>query len=530
MKKRVALILDNLYVAEWQRAALENANNNIEIVLLINCQNTKTKKRFFRNFLYYILNIFALRNPFTRRVLVDISSKKVINFDSIYEGAWQLLPPKVYEAFKKEKIDLIVKFGMNLLRIDENKLSTPILSYHHGDPSEYRGRPAGFYEMLDGKKSSGIVVQQLTNKLDAGVIYAFAESKIIDFSYRRTAINFYSNSVPLLNKAVININNKVSISRSVEGKNYKLPSNLKVIQFVSFMLVLLFRKIFYGLFFEKRWNVAILNNNLNLNGDEVIKSKNFQTLPILNGYTFYADCFFSEDDSKIRLEALNNKTGLGDILEIDVKNLYSQKLIFSGNHYSYPSSFQYENDEYLLPEVASHSLPYICNAESLHGNIFYLKGLEDKRIVDATMFSKESIFYLFFGEYETADDILHLWISDSPFGIFTPHPMSPINISPNNSRMGGKLIFHKGRLLRFGQNNAREYGESIVVNEVIELSSDLYEERKIASLAIDSFKGPHSIGFSKDFTQIIIDYYVNKFSLLAGIRRIKGKFNTFFSN
>ena len=33
---------------------------------------------------------------------------------------------------------------MNLLRIDENLKLPPILSFHHGDPSKYRGRPAGF--------------------------------------------------------------------------------------------------------------------------------------------------------------------------------------------------------------------------------------------------------------------------------------------------------------------------------------------------------------------------------------------------
>ena len=73
---------------------------------------------------------------------------------------------------------------MGLLRIEDEYQQLPILSYHHGDPSSYRGRPAGFYEIFNGEKTTGIIVQRLSNELDAGVILAFAESKIVNFSYK----------------------------------------------------------------------------------------------------------------------------------------------------------------------------------------------------------------------------------------------------------------------------------------------------------------------------------------------------------
>ena len=523
MKKKAALLVDNLHLTSWQQAALEDASESIEIVLVLNCQNTNAKKNYFKNFLYYALNILSLRNHLTRKEKICFPHLEVISFDSIYEGAWQAFPLSIYDCLGSEKIDLVIKFGMSLLRVDEEKSPPPILSYHHGDPSKYRGRPAGFYEILNGEKLTGIIVQRLSNELDAGVIYAFAQSKVVNFSYKKTALNFYANSAPLLNKAVNNLSNNKKIELSVKGNNYRLPSNIKVIQFVSLIMTNAVRKLLHGLFFEKRWKVAVTSNSLNLDNNEVLTSQDFKVVPITKKYNFYADPFFSEDGTKIRLEALDNKTGLGDILEIDTNDFSIQKEIFSGEHYSYPCSFIYQGEEYVLPEVASHSAQYICKTDDVLRQKNFLEGLENKRIVDATLLLKDEVCYLFFGENKTAHTVLNLWISDSPFGVFKSHPMNPIAVSPSDARMGGKVLNNAGKLIRFGQNNAGEYGESLAVMEIINLSQDVYEERQIGTVTIDNLKGPHIIGFNSDMSQVLIDYYNNEFSFLAGVRRIKAK-------
>lgn len=523
MKKRAAVLLDDHRISKWQLAALEAASESIEIVLVLNCQNTKTKKNYSKHFLYYLLNILSLKNHMTKKEEVSFPAAEIINFSSIYEDTWQTFPSSIYKDLVSKKVDLIIKFGMSLLRLDERETIPPILSYHHGDPSKYRGRPAGFYEILNGEKLSGIIVQQLTNKLDAGVIYAFAQSKVVKYSYKKTALNFYSNSAPLLNKAIFNLSNNIEIQRSVNGKNYRLPSNLRVIQFALATLVNAISKLLYGLFFEKRWKVAVTKKSLSLQNKDVLTSSDFNVLPITENYNFYADPFFSHDGTQIRLEALDNKTGLGDILEIETSDFFKQKVLFKGAHYSYPYSFSYQGTEYLLPEVASHSAQYFCSANDKFEQKYHLRGLEDKRIVDATLLLKDDECYLFFGEDKTAHTLLHLWVSDSPFGIFKPHPMNPIAVSPSDARMGGKILNNAGKLLRFGQNNAGEYGESLTVMNITNLSRTSYKELKIGSITIDNFKGPHSIGFNSDMSLILIDYYNNEFSVFAGVRRIKAK-------
>jgi hypothetical protein len=523
MKLRAAIIVDNLSLRKWQQIALDNTSEKIEIISILNCQNTHTKKNFIKNFFYYILNILALKNNFTKKHRIKRLPKNVLNFKSTYKKNWQYLPRSIYDKINAEKIDVVIKFGMGLLYIEKNRLFPPILSYHHGDPSKYRGRPAGFYEIINGELTNGIIVQEISNKLDSGKILAFSRSKIINYSYKKTVENYYITSQYLLKKAIDNLIQNKYLEISTEGTNYRLPNNLTVIKFVLLMIKNGFQKINYGMFFEKKWKVAVINNKLTLKGDEIICSSDFTEIPINSKYNFYADPFFSDDGSKIRLEALDKKTGLGDIIEINNNNFSKQKVLMSGNHYSYPISFKFNKKEYLMPEVASHSSQYIYYSNNIFKKKYYLKGLENKRIIDATPFYHRGYFFLFFGENTTANSQLNLWYSETPFSKFKPHPMSPIVISPDMARMGGKLTLISNRLIRFGQNNTGEYGESLSVLKIMELTPEVYKEKFIGTIKIDKFKGPHNLCFNSNSNKILIDYYINQFSFFAGIRRIKAK-------
>ena len=43
------------------------------------------------------------------------------------------------------------------------------------------------------------------------------------------------------------------------------------------------------------------------------------------------------------------------------------------------------------------------------------------------------------------------------------------------------------------------------------------------SIFMENAKGPHSLNLSPDLSKIVVDYYENKFSFLAGFRRLKAK-------
>lgn len=68
-----------------------------------------------------------------------------------------------------ESVDIGIRFGFGILVGDV--LQAPqhgIVSFHHGDITEYRGRPAGFWEFVNGENSAGVTIQRLTDSLDGG--------------------------------------------------------------------------------------------------------------------------------------------------------------------------------------------------------------------------------------------------------------------------------------------------------------------------------------------------------------------------
>src|SRR5580765_2047368 len=143
-KLRAAIVLDNLSVKKWQREALALCSDIVDIDLILNCQNTKNRRAYGKNFAYYLINILCLKSDLTRSVAFPHNDSQVISFSSEYSKGWQRIPDELVGEINARSIDLFIKFGMNLLIVPENlKSRFGVLSYHHGDPTKYRGRPAG---------------------------------------------------------------------------------------------------------------------------------------------------------------------------------------------------------------------------------------------------------------------------------------------------------------------------------------------------------------------------------------------------
>ena len=151
---------------------------------------------------------------------------------------------------------------MGLLIISKEINNIPIISHHQGDPSKFRGRPAGFYELLKGEKKLGQIVQLISNKLDSGKILYYGETKISPWSYKKTMNDSYKISPIIFEKALNNLEKGNYIDKQALGINYKLPSNRLCIIFTCKEISNLFKKIFYGLFWENFWEVGYLKDSI----------------------------------------------------------------------------------------------------------------------------------------------------------------------------------------------------------------------------------------------------------------------------
>lgn len=519
---KIAVIVDRLTVPRWAAEALSMLQAD-EPVLVYNCLNTPPSRRRLRHAAYYLLNLFTIRNRMTRGVAVagPLPRAEIVDFESEIEGAWQRLPDGLLDRIAADRPDAIVKFGMGLLRIPPpERLAVPVLSYHHGDPASYRGRPAGFWELLHGRQSMGQIVQILSNRLDAGAIAAFGESKVFAHSYRATLIDAFSRSPLLLKAAIANATTGVTIDRESAGKVYRLPGTTDVLRLLGRTMAARVRRLLYGAFIEKRWEVssaAAREDDLLLADGGLPDRAGWSTLPCPKGYTFLADPFFAPAGPGLFVEALRATSGRGEILHI--ADGAAARISPPGGHYSYPASVSEQGSTFVVPEVALWSPPIVYEpGASGWRRVAMLDLPGDPRLLDPTFVRHEGRLYLFASLLHEGAGVLRLWHAPSLFERFEEHPASPVRVSPDGARMAGDILRQGGALLRLGQQWQEQYGEGVIVFRIDRLSPAAYAETALARIRFAGVKGPHTLNFRDGVA--IFDWYRERFSPLAGLRRL----------
>ncbi|HEX8263162.1 MAG TPA: hypothetical protein VF547_09845 [Allosphingosinicella sp.] len=526
MDIKVAVIADGTAVPRFGLEAL-NALAGCDRVTVFACTNTRFTRKPVRHGAYYLLNLFTVRNRWSRPVPIGSGSKRVervVEFESGWEGAWQTLPDAVVDALREGGFDVAIKFGMGLLRIPPaERLPVPILSYHHGDPDHFRGRPAGFWETMAGRPVMGQIVQVLSNRLDAGRVVAFAETRVLPYSYRGTLAEAYRHSSLLINEAVRNATAGTYLPKPCQGKNYRLPSNADVVRFAARTSWQAIRRVAYGAALEKKWEVSLAGCGREAL-DEVVRGAAFpaperwRTIPVGPRYAFYADPFFSDAPGAILVEALNRRSGLGELVLVEGDR--HRQVSDGRGHYSYPSTIDVDGRQLILPEICQWSSTRLFElAGDRLSEVAPLRVAGDPRIADPTLIAHEGRFYLFGSPVAYGTNVLGLWSAACLDDLFELHPLSPVRISPQGGRMAGALLRLEGRLIRFGQSFERYYGDGIVAFEIEALSAQTYRERRIGEIRFGGDRiGPHTLN-ARD-GELVFDWYRHKPDLLAGARRL----------
>jgi hypothetical protein len=160
------------------------------------------------------------------------------------------------------------------------------------------------------------------------------------------------------------------------------------------------------------------------------------------------------------------------------------RVIENGSHFSYPFTFEYENELWMLPENSSSGLLQLYRCED-----FPLKWSADEilmqgvRYADPTLFQHNGKWWLFMTlgiGFHRANSDLFLFSADKPVGgSWIPHPMNPVAASFGNARMAGRIFRSNGKLYRPSQDCLKRYGHGLCINEIICLDENRYEEKRI---------------------------------------------------
>jgi folate-dependent phosphoribosylglycinamide formyltransferase PurN len=526
------LIVDGDHIERFAQEALALAvERGLRVTCVVVCDNTVVPRKPIRHGAYYLYKLLFLRDPWTRAApwapLAD-PAVAIHHFDSEWEGIWQRIPAETLRFIAEHQVDVVLRFGMTLLRDPDDVPATHgVLSFHHGDPSQYRGRPAGFYEVRDQADHQGIMVQRLRNRLDAGNILAYGSVQVQTHSYRRTLEHAFANSRYLLVKALQNLQRGASEERGTDGRSYRLPSNLVVLRFALQLLGRKLQRLRYGLTMEKRWRLATVEpvDLGSLDADTELHSS--EDLPIPRGYSLLADPAVLDGDT-VLCEGVDARNGRGHLLGLRGDAVWKiDTRVLGKGHFSYPHVVREGARVQVLPEMAQIGSQRIAHLSSDHRRLVDarpLTGIEDLRLTDPTLLHHADRWWLFAGRPGSAADLLYLWSAPEISGPYVPHPDSPIVMDPACARMAGAVQATGGRLFRIGQDNRRRYGDGIAVCEIMTLEQDRYHEVYRASLRMSEGHGPHALGVWGD--RFIVDRYEEVRDGAAGLRRIRARLSS----
>ena len=490
--------------------------------MIYSCTTPAPARRHLRHALYYLLNLVAVRNRMTRRVGLPASLRIIAahEFAAPCDGPWQALPPELLERVAHDRPDVLVKFGMDLLTVPPpDRLAVPILSWHHGDPAKFRGRPAGFHELARREPTVGQIVQILSNRLDCGRIVAAAETRAFAYSYRATLVEAYRHSPLLLRSAIRNALAGTSWEPPHWGPAYRLPGNAAVAGFVLGRARAAASHLLYGLTRAKQWSVATapvpepltLERLTERLGDEAT----WCAVATPPGYGFLADPFFADGEGLL-VEAMRAASARGEILRVGADGV--RRLSGRGGHFSYPAMVAAGGRFYVVPETSDWSAP---SAYPLDGNGFgepiELDLPGRPRLLDPTPFAHDGAQFLFGNVASEGQSVLRLWVADALDARFVEHPASPIRISPEGGRMAGIPMLIDGAMIRVGQDLRRGYGDGISLFRVTQIDRERYEEVEAGRVRFAGRRGPHTLNLARG--QMAFDHYEDRFSLLAGVRR-----------
>lgn len=423
-------------------------------------------------------------------------------------------PDVAVERIRAKDLDVIIRFGFNILRGDIlNAARYGVWSYHHGDNEFYRGGPAYFWEILEGNPISGAILQVLTEELDAGkVLYKGLFATQDGFSHACNRVQPYWGASTFLIQKLrelhaygwdhVERNAPKPAAYRGRKKIYTTPSNAEMVRWLAPLLT---RKVVARLVrraMVRHWRIA-----LRIGGPPIPDSNphpdmtGFHWIDSPKGHA-YADPFVVEADGRhwVFFEDFDYATQRGNIAcapVLDVAVGEPTTIIARPYHLSYPCIFRDNGTWYMVPESVGAGTIELYRCTRFPDQWQFERELLRTSAVDTTVWIENGVYWFFVTFREPRGGAFQLWLFsaaslDAPW---IPHPANPISTDVRYARGGGAIFRHEGKLLRPSQDCSGEYGRSMTLNEIVVLDAEHYREEPRVTVepsSMESLVGVHT--------------------------------------
>lgn len=543
-KIRFGLMLDGFTVQRWQEETIRLLiDNGIELSLVIMNAEESKKIPFFekvsrypyRRIIFRFWNRFLFKPECKAATRLEIPKEtQILECKPVIKGISTYFSEEDIEKIKAYNLDFILRFGFDIVRGEVlNSAKYGIWSYHHDDERVVRGGPPGFWEFMRGIPENGVILQQLTDSLDKGLIIKRMKFNTTLHSYKEhlNRLFFESEVLPLqaCNELIFNGDLKTQPSTSTAPIIHP-PVNCLMLKYFWLVFWRRLKFNFNFLFKQEDWNVGYCMMPV----EKFLSHKNKELIDIHwfkpNKSEYFADPFVitTKKDTYIFFEWFSNKKGKSDIAVAKLSENFEKYHVISDfkEHRSYPFVIEYQDVIYCIPEAyktGKVSL-YRFDEESLRLD-FDCHLLENVSLTDPTIYQKEGKWYMFATPQENSHSHLLIYIADDLRGPYRAHTGDPVKVDCANSRPAGKIMNINGIPIRPAQNSTEHYGQSITLNEITELTENQFNEVVLSEIMPISGtpykKGIHTVNGNDKVTVVDAKRFV--FTWRGFLQQLKTK-------
>jgi hypothetical protein len=201
-------------------------------------------------------------------------------------------------------------------------------------------------------------------------------------------------------------------------------------------------------------------------------------------HAFYADPFPDPRGRRVIVERFGLRERVGTLCALDLASPAGQPLpiVTPGHHISYPFVFEHAGQTYCTPETADLGEVGLYR---LVGEPFRLEKVttlvDGIPAIDPTVTLHNGRWWLFFTDRDRSFDTdLHLWYARDLLGPWKAHSRNPVKVDVRSSRPAGTPFTCDGTLYRPAMDNSESYGGQLIVNRVVEITPDAFEEEVAA--------------------------------------------------
>jgi hypothetical protein len=418
------------------------------------------------------------------------------------------------ETIKAWKLDVILRMGSGILRGGIlNAARHGILSFHHGDNRTHRGGPAGFWEVLEKRATTGYIVQRLTEALDAGEVLARGELGT-RARYLLNQHHLFKCSLQTMLDVLARLERDGAHPCEPPAVDwysppvYSVPRVADTLRYLGAQLGRALGGLARRLLVQRNaWELRLYRGDWRR-----LVAARAQALPMPRG-TFWADPFvvrragtnviFFEE-----YEFARGKAHIAALVEAgDGGFRYAGPVLRTPYHLSFPFVFEHQDALFMCPETheAQRIELWRCVSWPLEWR-FEKVLIDDVDACDSMLVERGARWWLLTNlERDGAGDFcreLHVFHADSPLAArWTPLAANPVVSGASRARNAG-LLQRDGRLYRLAQAQGFDrYGAALGLYEITALSPEGYAEQPVARLEPAPARGElgmHHLSASED--------------------------------